>query len=374
MTVQQRYDSYRLDAKRARRDERGFLVADAYLSRTGVLLYRRADGTTVRELRDDAAVFEPESLATFASAPLTVGHPSEPVGPGNVRQLEVGVVASEARRDGRFVAATVSVRDASTIARVESGELSELSVGYSVRIDEVSGEHEGERFDRRQSSIRANHIALLPKGGGRSGADVRIRLDGDSAELVEDESASARNDDAGESRKETRMAVKVRLDGVDLEFSEEGAAAVGKLQAAVEKATARADAAELKATTEEAKATKAAQDLAAANDPKVRADAVKARVALESSAAKVLGDEDVSALGDRDLRVKAIAKVSPEFKCDGRSDDGVAAAFDVLVSSVKREDAGLKVVAAVVGAAQTGGADKGPTLSDARAKRNAGGK
>lgn len=373
MATERRHDASGLG--KARRDARGFLVVPARPARTGVLTYRRADGTTQRELRLDADVFSPESLATYEGAPVTVGHQGT-VTPANARSLEVGVVAGSARRDGAFVAAELSIRDDATIARIESGELVELSAGYSVDLDPTPGVHEGERYDAIQRRVVINHVALLGRGQGRSGADVRLRLDADSAELVDDESVSreddasqVRDDDAGEPRKETRMAVKVRLDGVDLEFSEEGAAAVAKLQSAVEAATKRADTSDAVAAGETAKATKSASDLAAATDPKVRADAVKARVSLERAAGKVLGDADLSALSDRDVRVQAIAKVSPEFVVEGRSDDAIATVFDVLVVPAQKRDDGLLITASVVGKAPAGGAEKPKTLSDARAER-----
>lgn len=367
MTIETRFDGSGLG--KARKDARGFLVVPARPARTGILTYRRADGSTVRELRRDEDVFAPESLETYAGASVTVGHVVENVTPANVRALEVGVVASAGRRDGAFVAADVCIRDKATIERVESGELVELSAGYSVSMDHTPGEFEGQRYDAVQRVIRINHLALLPKGGGRSGSDVRLRLDAHSAYLDEEDASSAtqREDDAGNApaAEATRMAtVMVRLDGRDVEFSAEGAAAVAKLQSDLDKTTARADAAE-------AKVTKATADLAAATDPQVRADSVKARVQLEKTAAKVLGDDDLAALSDRDVRVKAISKASPEFKCDGKSDDYVAAAFDTLVASAKVRNDGLEVVSAIVGAAKVGTpAESGLTLEQARAKRN----
>lgn len=369
MTLETRFDASGLG--KARKDARGFLVVPARPARTGIQTYKRADGSTVRELRLPADVFAEASLESYAGASVTIGHPPGGVTPETVGEHEVGVAPSPGRADGRYVDATLSIRRADAIKRVESGELVELSVGYAVRIDATPGEYEGERYDQIQRDIVVNHIALLPKGGGRAGSEVCLRLDAHSAYLDEEVASSEtqRSDDAGSApaTEATRMAtVMVRLDGKDVEFSAEGAAAVAKLQSDLDKATARADAAD-------SKATKAATDLAAAIDPAVRADSVRARVGLEKTAAKLLGDEDVSALSDRDVRIKAISKASPEFKCDGKSDDYVAAAFDTLVVSAKLVNVGLAVTSAIVGGAvsQEGRGDAAETtLSQARAKRN----
>jgi len=180
--IEHRHDASGLG--KARRDARGFLIVPARAARTGILTYRRADGSTFKELRTEDDVFDPASLETYASAPVTVGHRGD-VTPSNVRDLEVGVVSGTVRRDGEFVATELSIRDGDTIAKVESGELVELSAGYTVKVDKTPGIYNGERYDQKQTNIRVNHLSLLPKGNGRSGGDVRVRLDDGSAVLVD---------------------------------------------------------------------------------------------------------------------------------------------------------------------------------------------
>jgi hypothetical protein len=180
-----RLDAMRLDARRIRRDSRGFIVAAAAVTRTGVFEYRRSDGSVVRELRHPDHVFAPDHLDSLRGASVTIGHPIEgSVSPSNARKLEVGVV-SDARRDGRFVAASLSIREAAAIARVERTELVELSCGYSCRIDPTPGVFEGERYDQAQvSPIVVNHVALLGAGQGRAGRDVRLRFDSASSVVM----------------------------------------------------------------------------------------------------------------------------------------------------------------------------------------------
>lgn len=178
MITQYRCDSSPLAAG-PKRDVRGFLIVGARPARTGILEYRRPDGSVTRELRRDSDVFDPASLATFDGAPVTIGHQGD-VTPANVKALEVGICGT-ARADGKFVSAVLSIRDAEAIRRIEAGELIELSAGYSVDLDPTPGVFEGQRYDAVQRRITINHVSLLKRGEGRSGSDVKLRLDSNAA-------------------------------------------------------------------------------------------------------------------------------------------------------------------------------------------------
>lgn len=169
----------RLDRGRlakSKRSPQGFARVDARLTRTGVLEYTRADGSLQRELRPEAEVFRADSLASLALAPVTDLHPSEMVGPSNARQFAVGVCAAP-RRDGNFVAAELTIQPADVIAKVDAGERAEISCGYSCDLDETPGVYQGQHYDAIQRNIQYNHVALGPRGWGRAGADVCMRLD-----------------------------------------------------------------------------------------------------------------------------------------------------------------------------------------------------
>lgn len=178
MTVT-RYDVAELG--QVERTPQGFLRAPAYLTRAGILEYRRADGRVVRELRPPQEVFSAMSLGTLSAAPLTDLHPPEMVTPGNVRKLAIGIVSDDVRRDGDHVAARVTVQDAASIAAVEAGERRELSCGYQCELDETPGEYKGERYDAVQRNIRYNHVGLGPRNWGRAGSTVALRLDASAA-------------------------------------------------------------------------------------------------------------------------------------------------------------------------------------------------
>ena len=174
----------------------GFVRADAHVARVGIYEYRNDDGSIRRELRPHEEVADPESLASYDTAPVTLNHPRNADGtPGevnasNVRSLKVGTVAGAARMDDDHVAATVQVEDAAAIKRAKSGT-QELSPGYRIVLDEkpgtdsrygYAGNPDG-RYDAVQRKIRVNHVALVDRA--RGGSTTRLRIDG--AEILRDD-------------------------------------------------------------------------------------------------------------------------------------------------------------------------------------------
>lgn len=174
-----RFDLSRVDATEA--TPSGGLRIPARATRSGVLEYHDADGRTWGELRPDAEVFSAESLASLRAATLTELHPPSLVSPETWKRLAVGHTGDDVRKDGEFVAVSVVVQDAETLARVRSGELVELSCGYSCDLDETPGVFDGKPYQRVQRGIRYNHVALGPEGWGRAGSDVRLHLDSGDA-------------------------------------------------------------------------------------------------------------------------------------------------------------------------------------------------
>jgi hypothetical protein len=176
--------AYRSDAGslgKIRKTSQGGIIVPANITRAGVFTYDYADGRRTRELRHPDDVFCADAMASLAQATLTVGHPSK-VTPDNYRQVSVGHVDGAPRRDGDFVAADLRVMDGPTIGRITKADgpdkLVELSCGYTCDVIPEKGTYNGEPYDARQTNHVYNHVGLGPKGWGRAGNDVRIRLDG----------------------------------------------------------------------------------------------------------------------------------------------------------------------------------------------------
>lgn len=151
----------------------------AYVTRTGVLEYLREDGTVQREYRPPEEVFAEPSLESLSDAVVTDFHQGM-VNPATYREVTVGHVSAmpAPARDGDFVAARLVVLDANEIALIDAGERVENSCGYDCTLDITPGvTPEGLAYDAVQKNIVYNHVALLPRGFGRAGNDVQLRLD-----------------------------------------------------------------------------------------------------------------------------------------------------------------------------------------------------
>ena len=292
----------------------GMLRAGATLTRSGVFEYRRADGSTVRELRHPVEVGAAEHLASVKLLPVTVGHPAggELVNAGNFKRLAVGATGDGVTFSAGRVRADVLIGDADAIAKARTTH-KELSLGYTVEIVPESGDYNGERYDQRQTNLRANHLALVPKG--RAGV---ARLDGDDQIL---------DTCTGAPAPEVATMAKIRIDAVEHEVTDPAlAAAVTAKLGELATATARADALSAKAESDKAEHDKALA--------KARADgesAGRASATLRASAS-AKGVEVKSDASDTDVKVAMLKKLAPalEAKLAGRSDAELDAMLDAL--------------------------------------------
>jgi hypothetical protein len=336
----------------AERTPQGFLRIPAHLTRAGILEYRRADGTTVRELRPAAEVFAPTSLATLRAAPVTDLHPTEMVGPSNVRALSIGIVSEDVRADGDLVAAAVTVQEADAIAAVERGERRELSCGYKCRIDATPGVYKGKPYDQVQRDIQYNHVALGPRNWGRAGRDIALRIDGDAdadatvfrLDAADGLSTTPLPPSAATRTKRTMDLTTIDIDGAHVEVPREAA---GKILTALSMRTdalgevvIERDERDAMIAEMQTRIDALAAELVAANDP-ARLDAlVQERVKVITRAQPVLGaDTRLDAMPVREIHIAYLAKVNPGFVVKDRTDAELAIAFDALSTYEPRTDA-----------------------------------
>lgn len=152
------------------RTPEGYLVADAFTARTGTQKYLgselgRPDIGIVTVYRPESEVFDNSSVQTFAHKPITVGHPRKLVDAESWARTAVGEVSTEAMRDGDRLRLQLIVKDADAIAGIEAGSCRQLSVGYTSDILWEDGvAPDGTRYQAKQTNIRANHVALVPRG------------------------------------------------------------------------------------------------------------------------------------------------------------------------------------------------------------------
>lgn len=345
-----RFDAGRLG--KIERTPQGGARIPAALTRTGVLNYLNADGSTRRELRPPEEVFRQDSLATLRSATVTEGHAAW-ITPENYQTHTRGHVAENVREDGSLVAAELIVQSSDSLKRIDTRELTELSAGYTCDFDPTPGEWQGQRYDGVQRNIRYNHVALLAPGAGRAGRECGLRLDSAAAICV-DEFPAAMAGNAGHAP-ESITTMKIRFDGkeYDLASTTDLAALQGVLDKARTDALAAKDAhGEAVKVAEKEKGRADGLDVELKKEreefPKRLDSAVAERVALETTASALLGNafsgrrKDAagaeSPKTNREIMVEVVRADSSEFSDAGKSDEYVRARFDLIREKNKRAD------------------------------------
>lgn len=301
---------------KATKTPEGFLQDCPVLSRVGVFDYVQPDGKIRKEYRPAEEVFHADHLASIAAKPITDEHHGR-ITAANARGKIIGSTLSPGRQDGENVIGDIIIHDSASTAVKR-----ELSLGYTLDLDETPGEFNGVRYDAVQRNLRVNHLALVNKG--RAG---NARLNLDAADAV---SVSTEEDD-------TMPTVKIRLDsapGIDYEASPEVAVALATMQGTIKTATERAD-----ALTAERDTLKAKVDGHETAIAQVRADAIKtaeARVKLVADA-KTIGAAFAEDAKDADIKVAVIKKVRGDSAdMTGKSDAYVDAMFDLAVADAAK--------------------------------------
>lgn len=386
-------DPTRTDGVLAVMTPEGFLQCDALITRTGVFDYQDSDGNSWGEFRDASEVFDETSLESFRMVVMTDDHPNQMVTVDNVKDVQVGHVGSDVRREGDFVRASLTITDKDVIRSIQDGKI-ELSCGYFAQVVQDAGvAPDGTPFTSRQTKIRGNHLALVDQG--RAGPVCRLQLDSGDAITRQDvlmtkKKPKEEKKDAtvivGNEEFEVPDEVAASLEEMAEKISSQAAELV-KLQAppaADEEIVAvEADAEEIKAIGEEnpkpapaaapaaADASDEDEENKAMNDAmqakiecleaanaklEAKFDAaqttqparIDARVALVITCQKLLGDKfTTDGVSDADLKKAVIVHALPEMegKLDGRSSDALDLAYTfALKEESKRVDTGAELL------------------------------
>lgn len=315
----QRFDNV---AFKATKTDEGFIRDTPIVGRTGILVYRNADGTERREYRPPEEAFKADSLASLMGKPITIGHKAF-VTAGNAAQVApVGSVLSAGRQDGNAIRADIVIYNLDTNAR-------ELSCGYSLNLDETPGTTpEGEHYDAIQRDIRYNHLAICSKG--RAGI-ARLNMDG--SQIIDDE-----------EEKQMAELTKIRLDsGIEYECAPEVKVEIEKMRKDSAEAQKEQDKLQAKFDALEAELKKEQEGRKAdAEAHKANFDeAVKARVELlkVAEAHKV---ENADSMTDTEIKTAVIKAVRGDsINLDGKSADYIEAAYDMAKADVKQHEDGM---------------------------------
>ena len=156
----------------------GQLIVPCAFARTGIQIYTAKSLGLVDEKpealikvhRESVDVFDSNSMATFRSSPVTIGHPKDSDGKAitvsaeNAKDLQVGMLEGMPVQDEELMTGTLVITNQEAIDSIESGT-QELSAGYSCDLEIIDGLY-------YQRNIKANHIAIVEKG--RAGSNCAI--------------------------------------------------------------------------------------------------------------------------------------------------------------------------------------------------------
>lgn len=294
----------------------GWLRDRPVITRTGVFKYTTKAGKEVRELRTSEEVFKADSLVTIAGIPITVGH----IGmlTANSNKPSIGTVISPGIPEETNVVADIIIHEPTKL-----GDRRELSLGYTCEIEETPGQTEnGEHYDAIQKNIIYNHLAVVRTG--RAG-NARLRLD--STDAV-----------SGLFEQENDMDIKlvpIRFDGLEYSASPEVLVKFTKLETDNTELRSKFDS--LEAERDTLKASLEAEKAKVIEVSKTALDTAKNRVKLEMIADKHnVAHADSS---DRDIKVAIVTKIRGDaIRFDGKSDDYVNSAFDLVISEQNDKD------------------------------------
>ena len=338
---------------KATKTPEGFVQDSPILSRVGIFEYRQPDGTVRKEYRPAEEVFHADHLASIAGKPITDEHHGQITGE-NAQGKLIGSTLSPGRQDtenpDNLRGDIVIHAAAATLTKRE------LSLGYSLDLDETPGEFNGVRYDAVQRNLRVNHLALVNKG--RAG-NARLNLDAADAVFVSTE------------EEDSMPTIKVRLDsapGIEYDASPEVANHLTVQAAALTATAARADAAEAARDALQAQIDGHAAALTAAREDALRTAQARTRLEADAQGLGVAFAQDATDAGIRTAVIKHVRGDSLDLT--GKSEAYVEAAYDLALADGKKAkaNAGQNRAAVVAPKARQDGGDAPQTAASARDK------
>lgn len=319
----------------------GFLhVSNVPIARVGVFPYIGKSGQITMEAKLPDDLLTDSAVESANSKPVTDDHPQESVNVTNTNRYMKGLTASNAHVDGDKLKVDMIITDSALIKEIQGGK-QELSIGFQTDVVPVKGTFKGMAYDSAQKNIQINHVAVVKRG--RAGHSVR--LTGDSAEMVIDDSQ-----EKGTSMETT----KIRLDGADVTVATTDAerilkldadnkannSKIAKLDAQIKALTAErdklkggADANKKSLDEAQAKADSLEKELAA-EKKKFEGDAldqaIADRMALIDEVKPYVGDSfDFKGKSPKEMKLEAISKTD-SVDLSAKSDDYIDAYFDSI--------------------------------------------
>jgi len=282
--------------------------------------------------------------------PITGGHPKERwVDVSNARQNSVGQTGENVKVTDQYPIVPISIIDQQAVNDVRSGEITELSLGYTAELDHTPGMYNGEPYDCIQRNMICNHLALVKHGranADNSGEFAQINLcDGNDAvlnESVEDININFDN----QQKRGNKTMLKVTLDGgLQYEAAPEVVNALNKSKATIDEKQKQLDDASVayKSIKADLDTLQGKHDVLADELKKSKAvnDSIdvkglaKARLKIVDQARAILDEatqKTIDDMSDADIKKAVIKAQLKDVSLDDKSDDYINACFDTCVT------------------------------------------
>ena len=314
------------------RTPEGYIKGSAIVTRTGVFKYINQDGTVRLELRHPDDILEEDSLESLKQIPITVEHPTVLVDSSNVKQLGVGLTGETVKVDGENIKTTVTITSIDGVEAINSGK-EELSLGYTLDLEEEEGIYNGQPYTHRQKNIRYNHLAIVERG--RAGANARLNFDSFECGMIVDENIKL----------ERENMVKINIDNVNVEVSEAVKKAYDSLKARLDAEIKSKSDIQKEVDSLRARLDEKEEELKKANETNndsAISEKAKARVELIAKAGKVVNIDGLYDLSDREIKLSVIKSRYDSLDLTDKSDDYVSARFDAICEALTNNDEAIK--------------------------------
>ena len=331
----------------------GFLHSRVAICRSGIQEYLGRELGIIGDaalkmfnvLRHPDDVTSEESLATYKNLVVTDNHPSEGwVNIDNIKEYQRGQLSEteiDNTQDEVHVFGVMTITDADLIEKAMNGKV-EVSLGYARELIAEDGIYNGIPYQYKYTNIIANHLSVVDRG--RCGPSCAIVKDEKNVIILDEE------------QKAEGVLVKIMINGVEFEVSEEVAKAIEAERAAKNKETEDMEEGMEKkvevAETANDKLTAKVDDLQAklnaTNDSKMSDvdlnKMVAKRASLVSFAMGIIGDAMPDATDPMAIK-KAVVEKHFNISVDGKSDAYIGARFEMVQEDQTSHDASVKKLA-----------------------------
>lgn len=299
----------------------GQMIVPCAFARTGTQVYTaeqlkltdKEPDELITVHRDEKHVFDKDSMSSFRSSPVTLGHPKDKEGntvlvtADNSKELQVGMLEGMPIRDEDLLTGCLVIANKDAIKVIDEGE-KELSAGYVCDIELIK---DGDDEKYVQTNIRANHIAIVKKG--RAGAVCSI------ADEALETTVLNRSDLAKKAPPFNPVTPKVVLDRTPI--TDEQIAALTKLDK-LEK---------------EIELVLGDKGFTQESINKFINDTVKVRVDVVNKARFIADITDVEDKTNTEIVKMVVESQSPDLDVSDKSDEYMQARFDIMFDEANKE-------------------------------------